>query len=196
MRKLRTFLFSLACLALLLPGRARAAGFQDDKVIFGESFTLGDGEILNGDLAVIGGAVTLEAGSTVNGDVVLMGGSLDADGAINGDLVCAGGTLKLGGQAHVNGDVVIFGARLSQDPGAVILGNSLEYRHQHSYNLVITSPPYMNGLDYVMNYKIEMGWLEFADNHKQLKQVKDAMVVCDNVSKGLIKNFAVNNTFC
>ncbi len=78
-------------------------------------------------------------------------------------------------------------------PGIVILGNSLEYKHKNRYDLVITSPPYMNGLDYVMNYKIEMGWLEFADNHKQLKQVKDAMVVCDNVSKGLIKNFAVSN---
>ncbi len=75
---------------------------------------------------------------------------------------------------------------------AVVLGNSLNYSHQNTYNLVITSPPYMNGLDYVMNYKIEMGWLEFADTHKQLKRVKDAMVVCDNVSKGLIRNFSVN----
>jgi hypothetical protein len=47
----------------------------------------------------------------------------------------------------------------------------------------------MNGLDYVMNYKIEMGWLGFAKNHKELKRIKDEMVVCDNVSKGLIKEF-------
>ena len=75
----------------------------------------------------------------------------------------------------------------------VFLDNSKEFQHSTMYDLVITSPPYMNGLDYVMNYKIEMGWLEFADNHKQLKNVKDEMVVCDNVSKGLIKDFARND---
>jgi hypothetical protein len=53
----------------------------------------------------------------------------------------------------------------------------------------------MNGLDYVMNYKIEMGWLGFADNHKQLKSIKDDMVVCDNVSKGLITNFSKNEKY-
>lgn len=73
-----------------------------------------------------------------------------------------------------------------------ILANSESYEHQSGYDLVITSPPYMNGLDYVINYKIEMGWLGFADNHKQLKRVKDTMVVCDNVSKGLIRDFSKN----
>ncbi len=71
----------------------------------------------------------------------------------------------------------------------VKLANAMEYNHQDKFDLVITSPPYMNGLDYVINYKIEMGWLGFAENQIDLKKVKDAMVVCDNVSKGLIKNF-------
>jgi DNA modification methylase len=78
-------------------------------------------------------------------------------------------------------------------PSGVYLANSMEFVHSKDYDLVITSPPYMNGLDYVMNYKIEMGWLGFADDHKQLKRVKDNMVVCDNVSKGLIRDFATNN---
>jgi DNA modification methylase len=76
----------------------------------------------------------------------------------------------------------------------VYLANSMTFEHSQSYDLAITSPPYMNGLDYVMNYKIEMGWLGFAENHKQLKKVKDEMVVCDNVSKGLIKNFSNEST--
>lgn len=75
----------------------------------------------------------------------------------------------------------------------VYLANSKTFQHNNSYDLVITSPPYMNGLDYVMNYKIEMGWLGFAENHKQLKKVKDDMVVCDNVSKGLIQEFHNEN---
>ncbi|MGR3177483.1 MAG: hypothetical protein ACUZ8E_05465 [Candidatus Anammoxibacter sp.] len=71
----------------------------------------------------------------------------------------------------------------------VVLASSTEYNHSNKFDLVITSPPYMNGLDYVMNYKIEMGWLGFAESHTELKKVKDEMVVCDNVSKGLIRNF-------
>jgi len=71
----------------------------------------------------------------------------------------------------------------------VILENAMDFGHTENFDLIITSPPYMNGLDYVMNYKIEMGWLDFVKNHKNLKRIKDEMVVCDNVSKGLIKEF-------
>jgi hypothetical protein len=71
----------------------------------------------------------------------------------------------------------------------VICANAMSFRHINKFDLAITSPPYMNGLDYVMNYKIEMGWLEFVHNQKELKKIKDDMVVCDNVSKGLIRKF-------
>ena len=71
----------------------------------------------------------------------------------------------------------------------VFMANAMELKHDKKFDLVITSPPYMNGMDYVMNYKIEMGWLGFVKTHKDLKKLKDEMVVCDNVSKGLIKDF-------
>jgi len=71
----------------------------------------------------------------------------------------------------------------------IFLANAMEYIHSNRFDMVITSPPYMNGLDYVINYKIEMGWLDFASSQLELKTVKDDMVVCDNVSKGLIRNF-------
>jgi DNA modification methylase len=77
----------------------------------------------------------------------------------------------------------------------IVLGNSATFKFPHTYDLVITSPPYMNGMDYVMNYKIEMAWLDFIKNHKQAKKIKDEMVVCDNVSKKLIKNFSESNTY-
>jgi len=73
----------------------------------------------------------------------------------------------------------------------VLLGNSMQVALPESCDLIITAPPYMNGLDYVMNYKIEMGWLGFGQSHRDLKRLKDQMVVCDNVSKGLIQEFAV-----
>ena len=71
----------------------------------------------------------------------------------------------------------------------VFLANAMFFNHDPKFDLVLTSPPYMNGLDYVMNYKIEMGWLNFVKNQKELKKIKDEMVVCDNVSKGLIREF-------
>ncbi len=76
-----------------------------------------------------------------------------------------------------------------QTKSLVELANAMEFKHRNRFDLVITSPPYMNGLDYVINYKIEMGWLNFAEDQTVLKKVKDEMVVCDNVSKGLIKKF-------
>lgn len=72
----------------------------------------------------------------------------------------------------------------------VVCANSMTYRYHDLYDLVITSPPYMNGLDYVMNYKIEMAWLGFISSHREAKTIKDDMVVCDNVSKGLIRQFS------
>src|SRR3989337_1417875 len=76
----------------------------------------------------------------------------------------------------------------------VYLANAMENRHEDMFDLIITSPPYMNGLDYVMNYKIEMGWLGFTKASKDAKKVKDSLVVCDNVSKGLIKTFVQANS--
>lgn len=76
-----------------------------------------------------------------------------------------------------------------QTEGKVVCSNAMTFKHRNKFDLAITSPPYMNGLDYVMNYKIEMGWLEFVHSQKDLKKIKDDMVVCDNVSKGLIREF-------
>lgn len=75
----------------------------------------------------------------------------------------------------------------------IALGNSATFEFPHKYDLVITSPPYMNGMDYVINYKIEMGWLNFVESPSDSRKIKDEMVVCDNVSKGLISRFSKNN---
>jgi DNA modification methylase len=80
-------------------------------------------------------------------------------------------------------------------PSVIFLGNSSNVDLPEKVDLIITSPPYMNGLDYVMNYKIEMGWLGFGRNHRELKGLKDQMVVCDNVSKGLIREFSQNRKY-
>ncbi len=52
---------------------------------------------------------------------------------------------------------------------------------------VITSPPYVNGMDYVNNYKIELVWGDFAKSYPELKKLKNAMVACDNISRNSVK---------
>jgi len=109
-------------LALAMPATAMARGLADDKVVFGDNFTLKSGETQDGNLVVFGGNVVLEENSTVTGDVVLMGGNLDSSGTIKGNVVGLGGLVSLGGTAVVEGDVTMIGAQLVRDPGARIEG--------------------------------------------------------------------------
>jgi cytoskeletal protein CcmA (bactofilin family) len=94
----------------------------DGQVIFGQSFTLKNGETLNGDLLVFGGTATLEEGSTVNGDVVLFGGSLEVNGEVSGDVAVTGGSVTIGSAAHLIGSLTTVGASLERAEGAQIDG--------------------------------------------------------------------------
>lgn len=130
MKYLKIFTFIFVTTALLLPGTAFASDLgrdlMDDKVIFGGTYTLAEGETLDGNLVVFGGAITLELNSTVNGDVVLMGGTVDSFGTVNGSMVGIGGVLQLGESSVVNGDMVTIGAALQRPPGAQISGDVIQ----------------------------------------------------------------------
>ena len=82
----------------------------------------GDGN----DRVRFGGSVAVEEGETVNGDVVAIGGSVRVDGTVSGDAVAIGGGLRLGPHAEVEGDVVTLGGALSRDPGARIGGGIVD----------------------------------------------------------------------
>jgi cytoskeletal protein CcmA (bactofilin family) len=110
-------------LALAWPGTALASGLADDQVVFGGSFTLSEGETLEGDLVVFGGSSTLEAGSTVTGDVVMFGGSISVNGEIQGSLVTLGGLVSLDSGARVRGDLVAPGGSISRDEGSEVSGD-------------------------------------------------------------------------
>lgn len=114
-----TILFSTAAPAF-------AAGPLDGRVIFGGSFTLEEGEILDGDLVVLGGSVTLEVGSRVGGDVAVMGGSADVAGTVDGDVVVFGGSVDLASSAVVDGELVTFGGSIDRAEGAIVRGNQVE----------------------------------------------------------------------
>jgi hypothetical protein len=52
-----------------------------------------------------------------------------------------------------------------------------------SVDLAITSPPYVNGMDYVMNYKLDLAWLGYARSYGDLSALRSAEVACDNVPR-------------
>jgi hypothetical protein len=90
----------------------------DSKMVVGGSFTLANGEVIEGDLAVFGGNVTLEEGSVVEGDVVVVGGNLDAGGVIQGDLGQLGGNIEMRDTVKIEGDVNTVGG--NQTRGAAV----------------------------------------------------------------------------
>jgi DNA modification methylase len=52
-----------------------------------------------------------------------------------------------------------------------------------SIDLAITSPPYVNGMDYVMNYKVDLAWLGYARSYADLRALRGAEVACDNLPR-------------
>jgi DNA modification methylase len=70
-------------------------------------------------------------------------------------------------------------------PGTILLGNAgLVQIQQESVDLAITSPPYVNGMDYVMNYKIDLAWMDFIRSYDELARLRASMVACDNIPRG------------
>ena len=118
----------LACLLALLLAVSATPAFADGnggRIVFGESFTLESGEVMDGDLVVLGGSVVLETRSRLDGNVVVMGGSARVAGEVDGDLVVFGGDVVLRSTAVVDGDLVTIGGNVQRDPGAVVRGNEV-----------------------------------------------------------------------
>ncbi len=146
--KLKNILTLLLLTLLILPSSAVHA--QDpvhdgDVVLFGQNYTLGEGETLNGSLAVFGGNIEIEEdaevngsaaifggnfsiaeGTAINGDIAVFGGNLSISGEIEGDIVIFGGQALLEEDAIVNGDIATFGGQVTQEPGAEVTGDITE----------------------------------------------------------------------
>lgn len=121
-KKIQLALIFTFLIVLLVPGSALAKGLHEDKIVFGGTYTLESGEVLDGSLVVFGGSATLEENSRVEGDAVILGGTLDAQGEITGSVIGIGGLVTLGNAATVEQDVVVFGANLDQSLGAEVGG--------------------------------------------------------------------------
>ncbi|MEX1143579.1 MAG: hypothetical protein WEC16_01970 [Anaerolineales bacterium] len=127
MNRFRICLAGLLVLTLLAaPATALAAPADRpaaDEVIFGDSYTLPAGQVLDGNLIVFGGNVHIEAGATVSENLVVFGGNVDVAGSVAGDMVVIGGNVDLRAGALVEGDLVNPGGNINRETGAEVRGN-------------------------------------------------------------------------
>jgi len=56
-----------------------------------------------------------------------------------------------------------------------------------SVDLAVTSPPYVNGMDYINNYKLDLAWLGYARSYADLRRLRESMVACDNLGREAIR---------
>ncbi len=88
----------------------------------------------------------------------------------------------------IAGDLEALGARRATwgPPGTIHLGSASTVPiPAGSVDLAVTSPPYVNGMDYVMNYKIDLAWMGFVRSYAELAALRAAMVACDNIPRSV-----------
>lgn len=93
----------------------------DDIVLFGQNYTVENGETLNNAIAIFGGNLTIEEGATVNGDIILFGGNIEMAGNTKGDIALIGGNMTISGKTK--GEIVLFGGQIKLTETAFIDGN-------------------------------------------------------------------------
>jgi hypothetical protein len=109
-----------------LPYPVSAAPLDDDRVIFGETYTLESGRILDGNLILIGGVVNIQTGAVVSGDMFALGSAGTIDGTIEGNLITIGGTIALDDNAVIKGDMISPTSFITQEESTVIEGEKYE----------------------------------------------------------------------
>lgn len=100
-------------------GRLHVRHSRDDRVSFGNSIHLDEGETAN-EVVCIGCSVVIE-GET-SGDTVAVGGSVRVTGRVGGNAVAVGGGLKVEDGGVIEGDGVSVGGSVQTEEGGSILG--------------------------------------------------------------------------
>ncbi len=69
-------------------------------------------------------------------------------------------------------------------PAEILCGDAGEVQlRPESIDLAVTSPPYVNGMDYPTNYKIDLAWMDFVRSYEELAALRASMVACDNIPR-------------
>ncbi len=106
-----------------LNGAADIVVDLDNRVAFGSTVRVGQGEVVN-DIVSIGGDVKVDG--EVRGDAVSIGGEAKINGRVTGEVVSIGGDIELGPEAEVFGDIVTVGGQLVREEGSSVLGEVSE----------------------------------------------------------------------
>jgi hypothetical protein len=80
----------------------------------------------DGDRVQFGSNITIGEDEVVDGDVVAIGGNVTVDGEVRGDVVAVGGVVALGPKAQIANNVVVVGGPLRRDPASRIGGRVQE----------------------------------------------------------------------
>jgi len=121
----KIILLTLVVLAVsfALPSPVSAAPLDGDEVIFGETYTLESGRILDGNLILVGGVVDIQPDAVVRGDVFAVGSAGTISGTIEGSLITIGGTITLDESSAVLGDIITPISHINEEEGSVIGGD-------------------------------------------------------------------------
>lgn len=122
MRRFTIIILLILTVAITWPSAVYAKELRDDEVVFGGTFTLNEGEVLEGNLIVLAGTARVEEGATVEGDVVLVGGTVTLGGTVTGTMVGIGGSIRLSDSALIEGDLTVIAATLNRTDGARVNG--------------------------------------------------------------------------
>jgi len=119
-------------------GHRRSRHNGNERVSFGSSSTLAQGESAAAVISIIGSSTSFGEvddavvsilggsrveGGTVGGAVVSVLGNTYVNGEVRGEVVTVFGNVELGPKAVINGEVVCIGGQLTRDAKAVVKGN-------------------------------------------------------------------------
>jgi hypothetical protein len=162
--KIITLLLGIILLmSTVLPSSAFAADkfkVVSDEIKIGDTFTLNEGEIYEGNLVILGGTVSLERNSRLNGNIFLLGANLVVNGMIDGDILILGGVAEVNEQGKVTGDINSAGAYLDIDPAAKIEGD-INTESSGSFWVQLPAGVRFPRMDVTINPFLEMLWFAF-----------------------------------
>jgi len=124
--KITLIVLSVFIVALAFPYSVSAAPIEDDRIVFGEPYTLESGRILDGNLILIGGVIDIQSGAVVSGDIFALGSVGNINGTVEGDLIAIGGTVTLGENSVIQGDIYSPTSFINEEEGAEIEGDIFE----------------------------------------------------------------------
>ena len=113
----------LASALAFFPSRvfAQAQVGGDSPVVFGQNYTLSEGQTIK-DLIVFGGNAVIMSGATVMGDILIFGGNLSVSGTVQGGITAFGGNVTINDSGVVTGVLNTVGGNRFTSPKANIGG--------------------------------------------------------------------------